>query len=141
TSIQLSCANNVTIDVTLPSVDISGAPNLLPACTYPSPGVYTALINVINAPSGQTAQTVYTGTLTVVVQDPVALDALLRSLWSGMNDALKAGDQSRAATYLDDTAAAAYAPVFAALAPSLPSIVGSYSDLSHGHIGRSFAEY
>jgi uncharacterized repeat protein (TIGR01451 family) len=141
TNINLSCTNNGNIDFSLSQVDLSGAVNSVGLCSYPAPGVYTASVTVINAPPGQGAQTVYTGTLTVVVQDPVALDAVLRSLWSGMNDALTAGDQTRALSYLDDPAQATYAPVFSGLAAKMPSIVASYSDLSTSILSNSLAEY
>jgi uncharacterized repeat protein (TIGR01451 family) len=141
TSINLSCTNNGNVDFSVSQVDLSGAANSLGVCSYPGPGVYTALVTVINAPPGQAAQTVYTGTLTVVVQDPAALDAVLRSLWSGMNDALKAGDQPRALSYLDDPAKATYAPVYSGLAAKMPGIVASYSDLSPSILTGAFAEY
>ena len=141
TSIQLSCANDGTIDYTLTTIDLTGAVNRVGVCSYQSGGVYTAQITVINAPPGQLRQTVYTGTMTVVVQDPAALDAMLRSLWSGMNDALSAGDQARALSYLDDPAQATYGPVFNTLSANLPNIVAGYSDLTQAHVEGSAAEF
>jgi hypothetical protein len=103
--------------------------------------VYTALVSVINAPSGQSSQTVYTNTITVVVDDPVVLDAILRSTWSGMNNALLAGNQTQALSYLDLPAQNTYAPVFSGLAAQMPTIVAGYSDLNQGFANNLTAEY
>jgi uncharacterized repeat protein (TIGR01451 family) len=141
TSATVSCTNNGNADYTVAPLNTSGDQNSIGVCVYTTPGVYTALVSVINAPAGQAAQTVYTNTITVVVDDPVALDAVLRSNWSGMNNELLAGNQTQALSYLDLPAQGIYAPVFTGLAAQMPLIVSGYSDLNQGLVNNLVAEY
>jgi large repetitive protein len=137
TGATVSCTNNGNADFSVTSLQTDGSSNSIGVCPYSTPGVYTALISVINASAG----TVYTNTVTIVVQDPAALDALLRSSWCGMNNALLAGDQTRALSYLDLPAQSTYAPVFSSLAAQMPNLIAGYSDLTTGFANTSVAEY
>lgn len=141
TRIDLSCSNNGTADYSITSPNLSGTSNSLGRCIYPQPGVYTAAVSVINAPNGQPPQVVYSSTQTIVVADNTVLDAFLRSAWSGMNDALNVGDQTRALNYLDSPAQDIYGPAFSELASSMPTIVASYSDLQLIGLSDSLGEY
>jgi hypothetical protein len=80
-------------------------------------------------------------TTTIVVQDGTSLDQMLRSLWSGMNSALVAGDINSATRYLGESAATIYGPVFATLNGSFPGIVASYGSFLLTHLSGSYAEY
>jgi hypothetical protein len=141
TEIDLSCMNNGTVNYTVTKPVLTGAANSIGPCTYSAPGVYTVGVSVVNAPAGQSRSIVYTSTLTIVVLDPNALDAALRSLWSGMNNALTAGDSARALSYLNAPAQGTYGPVFSTLASVMPSIVASYSDLQGNLLTNDIAEY
>ena len=78
-------------------------------------------------------------TLTWVAYDPIDAPAL--SVWDGMNGALKAGDISRALTYLTTGAQEKYKPVFEALIGDMPAIITSYSKPSRGLVTDDMAEY
>jgi len=141
TGATVSCSDDGNIDLSIAALNTAGPVNSLGSCGYGAPGVYTARINVTNAPAGQAVQVIYTRTMTIVVIDPAALDALLRSTWSGMGNALVAGDQARALSYLDDPAQATYGPVFSSLSAKMPGIFASCSDLSLSSLSQSIAKY
>lgn len=141
TEIDLSCMDNGTVNYAVTNPALTGAANTIGPCTYSAPGVYNASVNVVNAPAGQSSSIVYTSTLTIVVLDPNALDAALRSLWSGMNNALTAGDPARALLYLDAPAQGTYGPVFSTLASAMPGIVASYSNPQGNLLTNDIAEY
>ncbi len=103
--------------------------------TYPA-GVYTPTIVATDTLGNTTTQT-----LVVESQDGAQLDALLRSMWSGMNSALIAGDRVRALGYLNDAGQVRYGPVFDALMPDFPSIIATYSAPQLGSIAQGIGEY
>ena len=138
--VDLSCLGDGTVNQSTSGLDTSGGATPVGTCVYSQPGVYTAEATVVDSSSGQD-QVVYTATQTIVVTDPSALDALLRSQWSGMNDALLAGDSTRALGYLDSSAQTVYAPVFSELASAMPGIIASYSDLTPVRQTGTMAEY
>jgi hypothetical protein len=102
--------------------------------TYPA-GVFTPTVVVTEA-TGTTFQS-----LVIEVLDEAALDQQLRAIWSGLNDALIAGNKDKAMSYLNLGAQAKYGPVFDSLMPFMPQIVGSYSPLAKGKIGAKIGEY
>lgn len=140
TRVDLSCFGDGTVNQRTSGLDTSGGSTVVGTCLYSQPGVYTAKATVVDLSSGQD-QVIYTATQTIVVTDPSALDALLRSQWSGMNNALLAGDSTRALTYLDSSAQTTYGPVFRELASVMPGIIASYSDLTPVRLTDTMAEY
>jgi hypothetical protein len=79
--------------------------------------------------------------LVVESRDRAQTDAMLRTVWSGMNDALAAGNKDAAMRYLNGEAQVKYGPVFDALLPNMPAIVASYSPLEQLSLTANVAEY
>jgi PAS domain-containing protein len=102
--------------------------------TYPA-GVFTPEI-VITA-NGWAV----THPMVIESRDEAEMDRIFRALWSGMNDALVAGDKETAMRYLNDSARRRYGPVFEALLPFMPQIVASYSPLTQASISERIGEY
>lgn len=119
-----------------PGTSAPTPPGALFAFTYPQPGIYRALVRVLDA-SGNA----FDETIAVEVQDPAALDAMFRALWNGMNSALVAGDKARAMTFLSAGAKEKYGPVFDKLLPQMPAIVASYSALQRVSVSADIGEY
>jgi len=84
---------------------------------------------------------VYTQSIPIVLIDPVQLDQMLRARWSGMTNALVAGNKATALSYLSTPAQAKYGPVFDALMPDLAQIIGSWSTPLKGMLSASIGEY
>jgi hypothetical protein len=53
----------------------------------------------------------------ITVWDPAQMDSFFNAVWTGMNNALIAGDKAKALTYLNASAQAKYGPAFDALLP------------------------
>ncbi|HEY0488092.1 MAG TPA: hypothetical protein VGD30_01130 [Telluria sp.] len=62
-----------------------------------------------------------------MVNDVAAMDATLKSLWSGMGKALKAADKAAALAYMNENGKAQYGPVFDKLMTQMAEIVQSFS--------------
>ena len=77
----------------------------------------------------------------VEVLDGVAMDTMFTAVWNAMNIALVAGDKDTALGYLTDSAKEKYGPVFDALLPYMPDIIGSYSSLQRVSISSHVADY
>lgn len=102
--------------------------------TYPA-GVFAA--DIVIAANGWT----FAHPIVIESRDEAEMDRMFRALWTGMNDALVAGDKDTALHYLNDTAREMYGPVFDALLPRMPAIVGSYSPLEQASITERIGEY
>ncbi len=111
-------------------------PAVLFKINYTTPGVYQPTVTITDS-LGATA----TKTFTIVVQDPAQLDQMLKATWSGMNDALLAGDKAAALRYLNVQAQAKYGPVFDVLMPYMPEIIASYSPLTSASISSGMGEF
>ena len=111
-------------------------PNALFAFTYTQPGTYQASVTVTDS-----AGNVYAQAFAIQVQDPVQIDQMFRAIWSGMNDALLAGDKEKALSYLSIPTRSRYAPVFDSLLPYFPQIIASYSPLQRMGVSTGIAEY
>jgi hypothetical protein len=114
--------------------EIPGNASLALSLTYPA-GTFTARVSASGG--GASAQREFL----VESIDAAALDQQLRAIWSGMNDALLAGDRDRALTYLSDSAREKYAPVFDRLLPHMPAIIASYSPLQSVTLSPEIGEY
>jgi hypothetical protein len=104
--------------------------------TYSAQGVYTPQF-IITDSAGNT----YTLTETILVQDKVALDRMLKGIFNEMSAALRAGDQATALKSFIGSAQAKYGAVFAVLAPWMPSILDSMSPIGQSSLGQEVAEY
>jgi len=103
---------------------------------YRAPGVYRPVVRLTDD-QGR----VQLASTTVVVEDPVVVDLMLRDVWSGMNTALSAGDTAKAQKYLSGEALARYATVFQDLSAQLPSIVQAVSPITKLELANDYAEY
>lgn len=111
-------------------------PDVLFSFTYTQPGTYQAVVTVTDS-TGMTN----TQALVIQLKDAMQMDQMFKAIWSGMNDALMAGDKAKALTYMNVGAKAKYGPVFDALLPFMPEIVGSYSSLQRASISSAIGEY
>jgi hypothetical protein len=103
---------------------------------YSGTGTVTAVVRVTDAQG-----IVRTEAIPIVLVDPAALDQNLRAVWSGMNTALAAGDKPAAMRYLDTSAQQKYGPVFDALLPNMPQIVGTFSAPQSVTLSDGLGEY
>ena len=103
--------------------------------TYPAPGTYIVNVTITDA-LGSHSQAV-----AITVWDPAQMDSFFNAVWTGVNNALIAGDKAKALTYLNASAQAKYGPVFDALLPSMPFIIESYSPLQRLQVYPNIGEY
>jgi PKD repeat protein len=85
------------------TVDFTGASLEGQIFTYAKPGAYTPRVKLTDSGGKQS-----TASTTVEVYDQVVLDAQLQAKWTGLKDALRAGDVARAATFFHTSTRAAY---------------------------------
>jgi hypothetical protein len=125
--VEIDWDGNGTFDLTM-SGDFSLA--------YSTPWTYRTAVKVTLADGS-----VYTQSFPIVVQDAAEMDQMFKSLWSGMNDALIAGDKATALNYLSPPARVKYGPVFDTLALDLPQIFASCSTPQSAGISPEMGEY
>lgn len=143
----LSTLFTATFTVTNPTADAASfmfdtfGPFAVPAgatlqlsLQYP-PGVFVPAI-VITSPAGT-----FTHRVVVSVVDPAQLDQMLRAAWSGLNNALVAGDKEGALRAFNGGAQLKFGPVFDVLMPFMGEIVASYSTLAQSSLTNSIGEY
>ena len=106
------------------------------ALTFNAPGTFPTTVNATD-----TAGNITTRNVVIVVRDPVQMDLMFKATWSGMNDALIAGDKTKAMSYLNDAAKVKYGPVFDVLMPRMAEIVASYTSVQKLDISNGIAEY
>lgn len=104
--------------------------------SYATPGLYRAHLRLTDD-----ASTTADAYLTVEVEDVIAADARLKSIWSALHAALIAGDVPMALTFMSPPARSRYAGAFTVLVPQFASIVNSFSPIQGLKIGANFAEY
>lgn len=104
--------------------------------TFTQPGIYVARAVVTDALGrAEILRTI------VQVFERGAVDALLRSRWSAMKDALRAGDVARAVVAITARARPGYERAFTAIAPRLPAIDQVLTDLDLVEMGGASALY
>ena len=119
------------------SVDFTTTdPNALIEHTYSNSGTYQPSVTVID-----TQNIPYTATHVVVAQDAQQMDLFFTGMWSGLNQALSAGDKTTALGVLNIAAQSKYGRVFDALLPQMPQIISSYSSLQRVSISENIGEY
>lgn len=144
-AVSFTVRSNTTLPLIRLTADFNGDgvtdftttnPNALIEHTYSTPGVYQATVTATDGQNRSTSQL-----LAIVVHDPQQLNQLFVGLWSGMNEALKAGDTAKAASFLNESAKARYRPVFEALKPHMAEIVASYSPPARVSVSQDIGEY
>ncbi len=142
---SFTVTNQTTLDIQRIAVDFDGdgtvdfitTDRTEPiAFTYVVPGVYQPTIFVTDSQGTTSSQT-----LSVVALDAVQMDTFFKSIWSGMNSALGAGNLQGANKYLSLSAQRKYQPVFQALLPHLNEIIASYSSPRRVTISQDIGEY
>ena len=83
----------------------------------------------------------FTHNLVVESRDTAQMDQMFRSIWSGLNTALVAGDKTTAMRYFAAKAQQKYGPVFDVLLPFMSEIVASYSTLARSSIDADMSAY
>jgi hypothetical protein len=114
--------------------------------TYATPGIYQPIIQVIRFNSSRWAyDVVYQPSVRIVVHDAVQLDQhrdrVLRSVWSGLQEALRAGDVPRALTAVTFDSRTTYGEVFESLLPQMGSILQDITNIEPLAIADEYAEY
>lgn len=103
---------------------------------FSGPGAYTVSISCTDQ-DDQTVSREYI----IAVRSAAQVDQTLQSVWSGMKDALIAGDQNLALAYLSASARDRYGPVFEALSPMMEEIFAAGSPLLPGQLSIDIGEY
>lgn len=101
-----------------------------------TPGAYPITFTATDAAGLVTRQD-----FVLVAHDAAAMDQLFKALWSGMTDALVAGDKATAMSALSRPAQQKFGPVFDLLMPSYAQIAASFSELQRGSLSAEIGEY
>ncbi|MBN2568168.1 MAG: hypothetical protein JXB42_01935 [Deltaproteobacteria bacterium] len=101
-----------------------------------TPGVYYFTAHVTDSENN-----VYTDTVAIQALDEAELDALLRSKWEGMRQALAQNNIAAATGYFDDSKKDAYYNIFTALSSKLPQISQELDDIQFIKTMYNAAEY
>ncbi|HEX6088359.1 MAG TPA: Ig-like domain-containing protein [Thermoanaerobaculia bacterium] len=83
----------------------------------------------------------FTARVVIDSRDQAQTDQMLRSIWSGLNTALAAGNKEVAMRHLTGAAQERYGPLFDALMPHMPGIVASYSPMEQVSLSNDLATY
>ncbi|RFC32156.1 MAG: 40-residue YVTN family beta-propeller repeat-containing protein [Candidatus Nitrotoga sp. MKT] len=129
-TIDVDPGGNGSVD----SITANG-PNGSVSLAYPAPGTYIVNVMVTDA-LGSHSQAV-----AITVWDPAQMDSFFNAVWTGMNNALIAGDKAKALSYLNASAQVKYGPVFDALLSFMPEIIASYSPLARASLSPGIGEY
>ena len=103
---------------------------------YTVPGIYQAKFTITDSTGALFQQTV-----PIAVQDPVQIDQMLRTTWTGLTGALAAQNTAAALQSFNTQAQAKYGPVIGALLPDLPQIVASFSTPQMVSVSGEVVEY
>ncbi|MHB8728224.1 MAG: DUF7948 domain-containing protein [Sulfuricaulis sp.] len=140
--VDVYCQSSGAVSFSVPS-NLANT-TALGACTYSSPGVYVAKVNVYAQPAiVQPQAPIYTGTQSIQVDAVTGLNAMLQAVYFGMLDQLKAGNINGALNNLTATVSAKYAPIFTAMMsdPTLAADLDQLKNIQDGRIGDGYAEF
>jgi hypothetical protein len=105
--------------------------------TYTSPGIYVPIAHVRDSTGN-----IRRGTTFVWIADPVTLDARLQSVWTGLKDALRAGDVSRALGFMHSRTRDAYRDNWTGLDPAMLAQIDTVmTSIRLVEVGLGGAEY
>ena len=104
--------------------------------TYTNPGLYAATLTITDS-----LGRAHKAEVGIEVSTGDARDALFRSVWDAMNEALARGDLAAALRSWNPRAQEKYAPIFNDLISDMPGIVGSYSPPQFVSEGPGYLEY
>jgi hypothetical protein len=103
---------------------------------YQHPGVYLPKVTVTDSENNT-----YEETTIVYVLSREEMDALLRSKWDGMKEALSHGNINEALNYFVKDSREEYREIFELLAPQLPALVSAMREINVVDIKGNSAEY
>ena len=115
---------------------VTSDPNAVLQFTYSTPGVYTALFRVTDDQN-----IVHTFSVVLSIEDRNLVDQQLRTVWSSFTQALVAQDKAAAMSLVTASSRDAYGPIYDALAPEMPVIIGSFSALQGSLLTSAVGEY
>jgi hypothetical protein len=113
---------------------------------YSMPGIYRPVVQVTryNYIRG-VFEVIYQPTVSVVALSAAQLqqhrDRVLRSVWTGLQDALRAGDVPRALTAVTFDSRTTYGEVFESLLPQMSNILGDITNIEPLALSNEYAEY
>lgn len=111
---------------------LTGAPSIF---TYPSPGIYTATLSVQD-----TAANIYTGTVTIAVQDLAAQRGMMCDIYGYLKNRLNAQDAPGAASTFQQNVSSNYQSLFTAFGTNMPTVAQSLGVIVSGLLGQGFAD-
>lgn len=115
-------ARHVTLDLQgTGAVDFQGPSLDGQRFTYAVPGVYTPTVQVTDARSQ-----VFTASAVVHVYERATLDARLQAVWQGVKDALRAGDVTRALSFVHSDRRPVYEEQFRLFTPTVLANIDQY---------------
>jgi hypothetical protein len=134
TTVQASCDNasgsfldaSFGIFTTLESLD----------CSYTKPGVYRPTVVIKNA----AGDLIWSDRQFVVVYDPLDTYAIIRGVYFGLEERLKAGDATGAANFISEASRPAFSTFFASLGSSLTTVGNQLGQLRGISIAENHAE-
>ncbi|MFQ5992327.1 MAG: hypothetical protein ACE5NA_07795, partial [Nitrospiraceae bacterium] len=103
---------------------------------YTQPGLFFPTVTLTDVDGNQ-----HTASAVVQVYDQAALDSLLEAKWTGMKDALRAGDIPGALSHIALRSRSRYEALFEALSATLGSIDTILTDLTLDEVGDQEAFY
>ena len=133
---DLSCQGNGTVDhsAIAPSTTLG-------TCTYATPGVYTAKVQVFNSQN----RVIYRGMQMIQVGTVTAQDVMLRGVYYAMLARLKVRDINGALSYITAGVHDKYNAVFTAIDAvgpnNLATVVDKLGTIQDGEVGADYAEY
>jgi len=117
-------------------VDYTGAAFDNMTYTYTTEGVYYPAVTVTDI-QGNT----YSDTVAVTVTNKAEIEALLKTKWERMKEALKKKDTESALGYFVERSKEKYRPVFEALKDQLPAILNTFVEFNVTDVYEYIAEY
>ncbi|MFQ5803955.1 MAG: PKD domain-containing protein [Candidatus Methylomirabilales bacterium] len=118
------------------AVDFSGPTLEGQTFIYPQPGLFFPTVTVTDSQGNQ-----FTGSTLVQVDDEAAIDALLQAKWTGMKDALGAGDIPLALTHIAFRSRPRYDEAFRAIEARLPDIDTILTNVTLVEVRNGVATY
>ncbi len=128
-TIELDIDDDGTVDVT------ETDPDAALTYTYTNTGLYTTRVTVTDSLSAT-----YTSEVTVLVRDLVGMSAVLRGVYDGMMNALRAGDVPGAMLFASEHVKNKYEGVLTSLGAGLPAVVDQLGQVLGGAFGGEVAE-
>ncbi|MFH1674072.1 MAG: hypothetical protein ABIF87_11705 [Pseudomonadota bacterium] len=104
--------------------------------TYETPGVYYPTITLTDELGNS-----YTGSTAIVVYDRNTIDALLKSKWNGMKQALMDGDIEGALEYFHEGSKETYREIFSLLQDRIADIASAMREIDFIYLEDRIAKY